>query len=176
MAGQVVVFLGVPGAGKSVQAKRLENKFTRLSSGDILRASADTDINARIAAGELVLSAKVEELVLQRLQQVYQDQPILLDGFPRTLSEAEWLVTALRSIGRLVNRVVFLNVPRAEALARLKKRGRVDDSQAAEDERWDEFENQTRPVISYYQGKQFLHEVDGVGTEDEVAERIEAVL
>lgn len=176
MAGQVVIIIGAPGAGKTVQAGYLEKNYTHLSSGEILRSSHDAVIKAQMEAGELVSSNQVEKLIEQRLEGIYQQQPILLDGFPRTLAEATWLMGALRNLGRAVNRVIFLNVPRDESLNRLSRRGRLDDRPAIELERWDEFDEQTMPLIEFYRGKQLLREVDGVGTEGEVAARIEAAL
>lgn len=178
MAGQVDVLLGGPGSGKSEQAERLagSHRYVHLSTGALLRAEPSPEVQRQIAAGQLASSATTEAVLKKAMQAVDPALPILLDGFPRRVDEANWLEQALTDLGRSLGQVIYLDVPKEEATARLKKRGRSDDQPAAEAERWQEYERETRPVIDHYRHEHRLQEVDGVGEPSEVAARVSAAL
>lgn len=174
MAGQVDIMLGSPGSGKTEQAGRLEmsRRYVHLSTGALLRAQATPEALKAMAKGELVPSDQVEELLLTRMQGIALDLPILLDGFPRLKDEVKWLGDTLPKLGRTLGHVIYLDVPRAEAEARLATRGRGDDTASSETERWHEFEHKTKSVLDYYGHHKLLIEINGVGTPDEVTARI----
>jgi len=174
MAGQVDIILGSPGSGKTEQANRLEvsRRYVHLSTGALLRANASAETLKEMAEGELVPSDQVEALLFTRMQAVQADLPILLDGFPRLKDEVKWLADVVPKLGRQLGHVIYLEVPRAEAEARLAKRGRQDDTASSETERWHEFEHKTKPVLDYYGHHKLLVQINGVGTPNEVAERI----
>lgn len=178
MAGQVDIILGGPGSGKTEQANRLEmnRRYVHLSTGALLRTSSDPEVRKALSEGELAPSDDVEQLLLNGLKGVQADLPILLDGFPRTKDEAKWLDDVLPELGRQMGRAIWLNLPQAESQARLAKRGRGDDTAAAEAKRWAEFEHKTKPVLDYYGHRKQLLEINGVGTPQEVADRILAAL
>jgi adenylate kinase len=174
----IIIMLGPSGAGKSEQAKRLAKArdLEYISSGDLLRASRDPAIQADLRAGRLVESHYAEQLVLDRLKQVDPGRGILLDGFPRQLSQAKWLEDQLPALGRKLTRVIHLMISREQAEARLRRRGRDDDSEAVWAEKWRAYDANTRAAAGYFGHQGLGVEIDGMGTLDEVAGRIEAAL
>lgn len=178
MAAAVDIILGAPGSGKSEQAKRLaaSRRYVRLSTGDLLRAEGDQTVQDQINQGVLVPSQVVQKLLEQAITKVDPNLPILLDGFPREKGEAKWLDDSLPKLNRQLGKAIFVNVPETEAMARLQKRARPDDKPDTEAKRFRDFEHQTMPVINHYKHHGQMAEIDGVGTPDEVAARIEAAL
>lgn len=178
MAALVVIVMGPPGAGKGTQSELLARRLKgiHLSSGQLLRQRRDTKLAATMAAGELVDSTEIEAIMTEVMSKVSAGQPIILDGFTRMVSEAEWLTDHLKSIGRAAATVIYLKIDRAESLARNLKRGRPDDRPEVQVERWREYDRVTLPVLDYYRQLGLLHEVDGEGSVETVAERVTAVL
>jgi adenylate kinase len=131
-------------------------------------------------AGKLVPDEVVIGVAEERLSQPDAQQGFILDGFPRTVGQAEALDRMLPKLGVSLERCVALAVDPERLLERLLKRaeieGRADDNEAAIRERMREYDAKTRPLLDYYRQRGVLREVDGVGTVDEVAERIEGAL
>lgn len=173
---RIVVVMGPTGAGKSVQAERLAKVSggVHLSSGALLRQ--DPAEAAMLASGELVPDAEVERVVAKAIDDTPLNKNIVLDGFPRTLPEAEWLDDQLSKWGRELERVVVLEVPAAVTHERLARRGRNDDSPAAQREKLQDYEDLTRPVLEHYRDLGLLARVNGVGTIEEVARAVMEVL
>ncbi len=171
-----VVFLGPPGAGKGTQAHTLaaERQLAHIATGDMLRAAiaAGTPLGAQAKAyydrGELVPDALVIGMLGQRLQHGDASQGFILDGFPRTLAQAEALERLLKDIGQDLDRVVFFDVPESELLRRLSARrqleGRADDTDDAIKNRLRVYAVQTAPLLDYYRNRSLLASVPGVGT------------
>lgn len=178
MAAQVDVILGPSGSGKSAQADRLavSRRYVHLSSGDLLRAKASPEVQADIRAGKLAPSNVTEALVEEVIAGIDPNLPILLDGFPRMNEQVDWLEEFLSKSGRKLQRVIFLNVPDGELALRLQKRQRNDDTPTASAERYKQFKKATMDVVKHYRKQHLLVEVDGVGTPEEVADRIAAAL
>lgn len=170
--------LGPPGAGKNEQSRRLaaHRRFVHISTGALLRAQATSQVKADMAEGELVSSESVEAVVGQALRQVAPELPILLDGFPRKQDEAKWLENEATKLERPISVVINLTVSQAESTKRLLNRGRSDDRADSIQQRWHEFEHETKAVLDYYGHRNKLIEIDGVGTPEVVAGRIEAAL
>jgi len=180
----LVVFLGPPGAGKGTQSKRLINylEIIHLSTGDILRAAVDQGSRmgeiARefINKGQLVPDQIVVDLIADRLSQRDCQAGCLLDGFPRTLPQARALDHMLAEQDRRLDVALALHVDRDELERRLAGRatteGREDDSPATILHRLEIYERQTQPLIDYYRRQGVLHDIDAVGTTDDVFERI----
>lgn len=182
---ELLIFLGPPGAGKGTQAKKLCNdrNLTQLSTGDMLRSHTARGTELGIEAkkimdrGELVSDEIIVGMVRDELTQKPEGQiRILFDGFPRTTAQAEALDQLLAEIGAPLHSVLLLEANEEEVVQRLLKRaeieGRSDDNEATIRNRMEVYKNQTAPLIAYYQGKNLLQAIDGVGSIDEVYERL----
>lgn len=176
--GPVIILMGPPGAGKGTQSRILAEKMgaVHLSSGDILRGTRDEKLKAIMVSGGLVPSEDVCRVVGEAIDEVPKSQPIVLDAFTRMLPEAKWLQKHLAKIGRRTEAVVLLKVNEEEAVKRNSLRHREDDDAKAQAERWRLYNQETAPVFEFYKELGILKEVDGVGTVEEVAERIQAAL
>jgi adenylate kinase len=207
--GAAVVMMGPPGAGKGTQAERFARAHgvPRISTGDILRDAvrAGTAVGRRARAGinrgELVDDETMVGIVRERLGWDDARAGFVLDGFPRTVGQAEALDALVheRGLGPLV--VVDVVVPRAELVRRLAVRRicdrcganaapdavacgtcggdlvqRPDDDQRVVDERLRVYERSTRPLVEFYRGRPTFRTVDGAQSPDAVAAALEAVL
>jgi adenylate kinase len=173
--GRLIVLMGPTGAGKSIQAEALAAVgWSHISSGDLLRR--DPAVAAVLARGELAPSPEVEQLVSGAVSAVPDATPVVLDGFPRTIDEADWLEHQLPAWGRTLDGVMLLEVSAATTAARVAGRGRGDDNSAAVAEKQTEYASQTAPVIAYYQQLGKLHRLDGEQSVDVVGEQLRQVL
>ncbi|GAB4131784.1 adenylate kinase [Thermopirellula anaerolimosa] len=179
-----LVFIGPPGAGKGTQAAKIVDKYqiAHLSTGDMLRAARDAKSPVGLKAdefmskGELVPDDVIIEIIRERLQSPDCADGYLLDGFPRTLGQAEALDAMLAASGTPLDVVLELRVPEEELFQRLSRRGRADDKPEVIRQRLVAYRNQTEPLLNYYQGKNLLRSVEGVGTVEEIFERLVKVL
>ena len=179
-----IVFIGPPGAGKGTQAERLIETYqmAHLSTGDMLRAArqARTEIGLKadryMSAGELVPDDIIVTIIAQRLEQPDCREGYLLDGFPRTIAQAEALDTMLAQQGTPLDVVLELQVPEEELFERLAGRGRADDTPEVIRQRLVAYRQQTEPLLDYYRRRDLLESIDGVGTVDEIFDRAKAVL
>jgi adenylate kinase len=177
-----IIFLGPPGAGKGTQAAALTQRLSlpHLSTGDMLREAnrAQTPLGKEAAehmyAGRLVPSELVQRLVAERISQPDCRKGYLLDGFPRTVDQAEALDKWLAAQGAKIDVVINLAVDDGVLLARLASRGRQDDAEDVVRERLRQYDKLTKPLADYYRHRGVLREIDGHGTPDEVFERIVA--
>jgi len=172
----VIIFHGPPNAGKSSQARQLAHRhdYALISSGEALRGSNDPAIVARLASGQLALSEDVERLMHQGLLAIPAERTIVIDGFPRMLGEFHHLEEWLTAMQRSVRTVFEVVISKAESNRRGQSRGRHDDHATAE--RWHWYHQETHQVLDYCAAKGWLIRVDGVGTPEEVAARVEAAL
>ncbi|MBV9255228.1 MAG: adenylate kinase [Actinobacteria bacterium] len=182
------LLLAPPGAGKGTQGELLakERGVPHLATGDMLRrhVAEGTDIGKQAQAymekGELVPDEVVNQLVGQA---VAGDTPLdgfVLDGFPRTLEQAQLAYDWGQANNRTFNAVVSLVVPEDELvrrmLARGEQHGRADDTEETVHRRQLVYEESTKPLLEFYRQRGILTEVDGVGTVDEVVARIRAAI
>ena len=183
-----LVLFGPPGAGKGTQSQRVIDQFglMHLSTGDMLRAEMASgselgdQVKSIIAAGQLVSDEIVIALIAKRLD-AHADAPgFIFDGFPRTVAQAEALDHLLAEKHTAITAMISLVVPDEELVTRLVKRGeesgRSDDNEETIRKRIVEYNDKTLPVASHYQAQGKLHEVKGVGSIEEIAGRIAAVL
>ena len=189
-----LILLGPPGAGKGTQAQRLVDKYgiVQLSTGDMLRAAvaAETPIGLKakdiMASGGLVSDDIVIGIISDRIDQPDAKNGFILDGFPRTVPQAEALDRLLEEKGLKLDAVIELRVNEAVLLQRVESRiaemqargetVRADDNAEALAKRLDAYRAQTEPLVHYYGDKRALATVDGMASIDEVTSQISRIL
>lgn len=189
-----LILLGPPGAGKGTQAQRLveKHRIPQLSTGDMLRTavSAQTEIGKRakavMDAGELVSDEIVNAIVAERIDQQDAAAGFILDGYPRTLAQADAVEAMLKERGTGLDAVIELIVDDKALVGRILKRAedakaadqpvRKDDNPQVFEERLREYYKKTAPLIGYYHAKGKLVGVDGMAGIDEVTRSIDAIL
>jgi len=179
-----IVFIGPPGAGKGTQAALVVGRYgiAHLSTGDMLRAARDAQTelgklaDQYMSAGQLVPDEIILKIVQERLQADDCRRGYLLDGFPRTLTQAEALDRMLSQDGTPLDVVLELRVPEEELFRRLSGRGRADDKPEVIRQRLVAYRQQTEPLLDYYQRRGLLQTIDGLGTVEEIFQRIQQVL
>ena len=185
-----LVLLGPPGAGKGTQAERLVKKhgIVQLSTGDMLRAAtaAGTEVGKRAKAimdrGDLVPDDVMVDIIAERIQRPDAARGFILDGFPRTVAQAEALEGLLKARGLKLDRVIEITVDEGMLKDRIENRARetggarADDTAATLHNRIAVYRSQTAPVAEYYRQKRQLSTVSGMGTMDEVTAAIGGVL
>jgi adenylate kinase len=185
-----LILLGPPGAGKGTQAQRLvaRHGIVQLSTGDMLRAAsaAGTPVGTRAKAimdrGDLVPDDVMIEIIDERLDQPDTANGFILDGFPRTVAQAEALDRLLDEKGLVLDRVIEIAVDDKILQSRIENRiqetggARADDSAETLKKRLAVYYAQTAPVADYYRKRSMLKTVDGMGTVEEVSATIERVV
>ncbi len=205
-----LIFLGPPGAGKGTQAKAIIDKFgiPQISTGDIIRAAIrdgsklGKEFKSYTDKGALVPDELVVRMVQDRLAKDDCKTGFLLDGFPRTVAQAEALDELLEGMGRRLDHVLLLDVADSVLVERITGRrsdpdtGRVyhikfnpppadvadrciqrsDDTEEVLKKRLEEYHAKTAPLIPYYEKAGLLRKIDGDGKPDEIRERIISVL
>ena len=205
-----LIFLGPPGAGKGTQSAALIERLgiPQISTGDTLRAAirAGSDLGARARdfadAGKLVPDDLINAMVAERLRQPDCEAGFLLDGFPRTVAQAEALDGMLGEARRALDHVLLLDVadevllervtgrrsdpetghvyhatfapPPAEIAHRLIQR--KDDTAEVFGRRLEEYRAKTAPLVPYYEERELLRHIDGIGTKEEIRDRIFSVV
>lgn len=190
----ILIFLGPPGAGKGTQAAHIVSRYgiPQLSTGDMLRAAvaAQTPVGKKakaiMDAGDLVSDDVVAAIVEERIEADNCAPGFLLDGFPRTVAQAEMLDAMLVKKERKLDAVIELQVDESALLDRLrsriaetKARGeevRKDDNEDTFKKRLDVYREQTAPLIPFYENQGKLKVVDGMGSVEEVTAAIDAIL
>jgi adenylate kinase len=181
--GRRLLMLGPPGAGKGTQAAMLCRAIgiPHVSTGEMLRdhVARGTDLGLKakqiMDAGDLVSDDIVIAMVEERLSEADAECGFLLDGFPRTDAQAAALDEVLGA-DRALEVVVNLEAPDAEVIGRILARGRSDDTEDTVRNRIEVYNQQTAPLIAFYEQRGVLVRVDGVGEIGEVLARVVAVL
>lgn len=183
-----IILMGPPGVGKGTQANSIIDKFgiLHLSTGDILRAEVggNTTLGKKakefMDAGKLVPDELLLNMMENRLKQEDCEKGYLLDGFPRTIPQAEGLELILKKINHSINYVISLTADETELVNRLvlrgKESGRSDDTEEVIKERQQVYWKLTSPLLDFYRERKLLVEVNGLGTISEITNRILKVL
>jgi adenylate kinases len=184
----ILIIFGPPGAGKGTQAARIAEKYDVLhvSTGDMLRASVKGGTQLGKLAksfmdkGELVPDNVIIEMIEEVVSKPDSKNGFMLDGFPRTIPQAGALDGMLRDKGLSVDAVVSIEVDDNEIIKRISGRqaeeNRADDRVDVVRNRLLVYRNQTEPLKDYYKKRGVLQEVNGVGTVEEVFDRIDRIL
>ncbi|GDX95022.1 hypothetical protein LBMAG47_06860 [Planctomycetia bacterium] len=175
-----IILIGPPGAGKGTQCQKLVEllRIPHLSTGEMLRSAmrAGTPEGLKAArfmtSGQLVPDDIIVGMVTRRLESADCRNGCLLDGFPRTLPQAETLDDLLERRAMSVDGVIELAVPRDELVRRMLARGREDDDPGVFARRIESFELQTAPLLDYYARQGKLASIDGLGSAEETFERV----
>jgi adenylate kinase len=180
-----IILFGPPGVGKGTQAQLLASAYNlhHISTGDMLRAAiaAGTELGTiakqHVESGGLVPDDVIIGLVREVLQrEMEHERGFLLDGFPRTVEQARALETLFTELKVEDVRVILLEAPEEELVKRMIKRGqdlgRADDTEETIRHRLSVYRQQTEPVKAYYAASREVQSVDGLGTVDEVTQRL----
>lgn len=185
-----ILLIAPPGAGKGTQGKRLASDLglTYLSTGDVLRdhVARGTELGVQVqdvlARGDLVGDELMESLLREPLVAAARSGGFVLDGFPRTLHQAEAAYEMASELGIAVHAAIALEVDDETVLARMKGRAadtgqlRADDTEDVFRHRLEVYHAQTEPLLAYYDGRGILHRVDARGDVDEVYAAIRAIV
>jgi len=186
--GVRLLIVGPPGAGKGTQSARISQRFgvPTISTGDIFRSNIANgtplgkQVKAIVDAGDYVPDDLTNALVADRLGETDADGGFLLDGYPRTPEQVEYLDGLLAERGHSLDAVVQLIADQDEVVRRLRQRaveqGRTDDTEEAIRHRQEVYQRETAPLLDMFRERGLLIEIDGLGPVDEVAERISAAL
>lgn len=184
----VLVFLGPPGVGKGTQAAKLAAalKLPHISTGDLfrdhLKRNTELGIKARefMDDGKLVPDKLVVDLVADRIDNPDCDKGYILDGFPRTVNQAEELDRVLTQRTEGVSAVLYFDAPREVLIERIagraRKEGRADDTPETVAKRLQEYDAQTGPLVPHYRDQGLLHEFDARDRIDAIFSRVQEVV
>ncbi len=185
-----IILFGAPGAGKGTQAKRLvEGRgLVQLSTGDMLRAAIDAGTELGLRAkeimdrGDLVSDEIILGMIAERMDSPDCANGVILDGFPRTVAQAEGLDAMLEQRGLALDHVIEISVDEDALFARIENRAaetggsRADDNAETLRKRLSVYHENTAPLLPYYDGKGLLKTVDGMNSIDEVGQAIDGIL
>lgn len=181
-----IIIFGPPGAGKGTQANLISEEYNipHLSTGEIFRSAIKNEtplgkeVKSILDSGDLVPDDKVVALVEEELKDDRYNNGYVLDGFPRTVPQAEAFDEILEEKGKSIDAFLQLEVPEEELIDRILSRGegRSDDTPEKVKTRLEVFRDETQPVLNHYKKQSVVKEINGVGSIDEIFNRIKQKL
>ena len=183
-----IILFGPPGAGKGTQSKYLVNKLNnfQVSTGDLLREEIknNSEIGQQITnnmnEGKFVSDEIVNSLIEKLMVDPQKKDNFLFDGYPRSLSQAQYLDLLLNKSNQKIDHIFFLNVNKDTIIERIEKRkileNRSDDNTDTILKRYDTYMETTRPVLDYYSKNPNFHEINGTQEIDQITKEIEAFI
>lgn len=173
----MILFFGPAGAGKSVQGQMLAARhgWRWISAGQLLRDTRDIEVLQTINSGAMIETKKMNAIVASALSNAGDIKHLILDGFPRQMEQAKWLVETLPDHQRSISLAVVLEVPREELEKRLAVRGRPDDQPEAIERRLQVYRQEIYPILSFLtEEKVPIAHIDGEGSIGQVHDKIQA--
>lgn len=175
----MILFFGPAGSGKSAQAQLMvdEEDYSWLSMGQLLRDTPDEEVHEFQRKGILVPLEKTNEVLFTALEQHKDDKKLLLDGYPRSLVQAHFLLDKCKSIGLPIDIAINFDVDTEELMKRMELRGRNDDTPESINERLGIYSRESTPIFELFasNGIKVVH-VDGVGAIEDIHDRVMKVL
>ncbi len=173
----MILFFGPAGAGKSVQGQMLAARhgWRWISAGQLLRDTHDLEILQTINSGSMIDSGRMNIIVGEALSRAGDIDHLILDGFPREMSQAKWLVESIPNHQRSISLAIVLEVPREELEKRLSLRGRPDDQPDAIEKRLQVYRQEIYPILTYLTEENIpIAHIDGEGSIGQVHDKIQA--
>lgn len=173
----MILIMGVAGSGKSMQGKILAEKlgYQWLSTGKLLREYVTGSKKEEMLKGKLLDDQELIDIISKALSESDQKH-MILDGFPRTLVQAEWLLNSHKDGSLNLDKVVLIEVPKDTVLKRLLQRGRLDDNEETINQRFKEYEKMTLPIAELYKDNGIkVSEVNGDQSVEEVSRDISSL-
>lgn len=175
----MILIMGLAGSGKGTQGKLLAQKlgYEYLSTGEFLRTYITEERRKKMAAGHLIDDKEMIGIIRDFLSKLDSKDESILDGFPRSREQADWLAQQHENHDINIEALIYLDVPREELIKRLLLRGRHDDNESAIQKRFEEYSKSTSPIIDDYKKRGIkVIEIDGSGAiEDIQAEMLETL-
>lgn len=159
----MILLMGVAGAGKSMQGRMLadEHGYAWISTGEILRVLVTGKRRQEMLEGKLLNDIEVVELIDKVFELINTHDEFVLDGFPRTIPQADWLIRQVKKERFDLTAVINLVASKEAVLQRLTHRGRPDDTEEAIEERFKEYEEVTRPILEHFREEGVtVHDID----------------
>lgn len=159
----MILLMGVAGAGKSMQGRVLADEYgyAWISTGEILRVLVTGKRRQEMMQGKLLNDVEVVELMDKVFELINTNEEFILDGFPRTIPQADWLLRQVKKGRFKLTAVVNLVASREEVMRRLTSRGRIDDTEEAINERFEEYEAVTKPILDHFKEENVVvHEIN----------------
>jgi adenylate kinase len=171
----MILFFGAAGSGKSTQAQMMadEGNWSWISMGQLLRDTTDPEVHEFQQKGELVPTEKVNKVLAQALNKEAPAETLIIDGYPRQLDQAEWLIENCKKLNIKIEMAVSFDVGVEELLKRMKLRGRIDDTLDSINKRLSIYSKEIDSIMGLLSknGVKIVH-IDGVGFVDDIHERV----